>query len=434
MRRWFTLGGALIVAVALLLISGDTPTQVRGQTPANAPSAAPTAGAAGRTGSQATGRPPVASPTAASPVTASPDLESVRQQLTSFFSQMQSVANQATQSASPRTRAALATNAADASTALARAQQAVANATPQQLQNLQLVLAAAPNLDKLPGELSSALGNLGGASTGAASHPSALPKDGGSDLDINDAGNTYSTFEDPDGITGNVQTCEQHFNGLLVDPNSQHRFDARAVWIGDWVTQQVISALQALYNGFAASTYSVDDFLGFGVEANPAVFGLGIAIGVANAIQLGEQEELTVILDCVTNSYAENLYTEDAPTKVYQQLALEADVTQGRAAALAAGLSSGTCTALQELPASISVGSSSGQLDDVKWFVTNLIHQMKQNGIAIGNAETLQSDGDGAYAQQQWKTACQDYAKAFVELSKESYGPGQGRGNRPGGG
>ena len=396
MRRWFTLCGAFVVAVALLLVSGDAPTHVRGQTPPPTPAAG---GAA----------PPVGPPVAASPA-----LENVRQELMTFFAGMKDVADQARQSPNARTRAALATgpNASDA--AFAQVQQALANATPDQLTAFQNVLTGVPNLPNLPAELRSALNNT------AAS--SAAPKDG-TNLPINTNGSTYSTFEDTTNGTLPLasETCESHFSGLLVDPNAQHRFDARAVWIGSWVTQQVISALQVAYNVASSVSAQVIDILGLGgIEFNPVAAALGVAIGIANAISLGELEELQEILDCVTNSYAENLYTEDLAAKMYQELALEADVTKGRAAAIAAGLSTGACTPVEELPASVTIGTGSetGELEDVKWFVTNLLTQMQLANMATGNAGNLVTTGEQYYSQGLWKQSCQAYAQAFVVMSQ----------------
>lgn len=395
MRRWFTLCGAFLIAVALLLVSGDTPSQVRGQTPPSTPAAGSTTHASG------------------TPAKASPNLESVRQELSTFFTNMKSVADQARQSPSARTRAALAIGSTSSDTAFTQVQQALANATPDQLAALQTILVAVPNLPNLPNQMRSALANQ--------ATPGATPKDG--NLDINDGGNTYSTFEDTTDGTAPLITdnCESHFSGLLVDPNAAHRFDARSVWIGSWVTQQVVSGLQVAYNISASLAAQVIDFLDIvGLEFNPVAAAFGVAIGIANAINLGELEELQEILDCVTNSYVGSLYTEDLPSKMYQQLALEADVTKGRAAAIASGLSSGACTPPQELPSTVTIGtgSATGQLDDVKWFVTNLLTQMQAAKMAVGRAANYQAQGDQAYTSGLWKQACQSYAQAFVEMSQ----------------
>lgn len=395
MRRSFTLCAAFAVALALLLVSGDNAHTVRGQTPASTPAA----GSSGQT---------------------SADLENVRQEFTSFFGSLQQVVGQARQNT--QARAAIDGSQGDPTAIFTQAQQAVANATPDQLAALQKVLEAQPSLLQLPAQLKSALPQLSSSAGASGATPAAAGQAAPKTDPARSSTNQGSLMGD----------CKSNLPSLVSAVSAgppareENNYDARPVFIATWGFQQGESALLAAYSVASALSGTI---LGTD-KINAIAAGLATAAGVLNVFNLLAQQTFQAVLDCDTWAVNSWLYTQDS-TGTYKQLALEADLKKLTAAAEVAGLTSGSCSAYQALPASFAVqlgdpsketssdaNTAPGLLDDLKQMVSDSLTAMQGAGVNVNNAAALNAYGNEAYTNSQWQTACKYYAQAYVQLEK----------------
>jgi hypothetical protein len=385
MRRWLTLSAALLVAFALLAVTGDSPRSVvRGQTPASSPAA-------------------------------TPDLAAVRQQFISFFSGMQQVVTQARQN--DQTRAALDAGLGDPSAIFAQAQQTIANATPDQLTALQKVLQSQPNLPKLPDQLKA---QLAAQSSGAAPNAAAAAPRATAAVQTSTDSGTLTGGDCPSGL----KTLEAAVVAAPSDPTFANNFNAPYMLVSVFGFEQGVSALQAIYNAAVAFSPIV-----FTLVVNPVALAAAIAQGVLNVFSLLSQQTFQAVLDCITWGANSWLYTQDK-TGTYQTLALESDLKKLTGSSETQGLGSGSCNGLQSLPKAVTVqlsdpsqpaastNTANGLLDDLKQMVADTYSAMSTANLGTGSASGLIAAGNQAYTAQQWKLACQDYAQAYVQLTQ----------------